>query len=155
MVATNLHHHSAAERSDRTVSDTGEGQEQKPKASRFPNDFNGIGGEGGIRTHDGLAPTPVFKTGALNRSATSPGSPVYRSQTGLGRAEHILGRIVFSLEDQGDAIFGFVRAGPCRTISMLAVPPRGGFIEVTLVSQSPAVFRLSCLTSKSTGNSVP
>ena len=31
-----------------------------------------FGGEGGIRTHGGLAPTPVFKTGAFNRSATSP-----------------------------------------------------------------------------------
>lgn len=32
----------------------------------------GDGGEGEIRTHGGLAPTPVFKTGALNHSATSP-----------------------------------------------------------------------------------
>ncbi len=31
-----------------------------------------IGGGGGIRTHGELAPTPVFKTGALNRSATPP-----------------------------------------------------------------------------------
>ena len=30
------------------------------------------GGEGGIRTLEGLAPLPVFKTGAFNRSATSP-----------------------------------------------------------------------------------
>ena len=30
------------------------------------------GGWGGIRTHGGLAPAPVFKTGALNRSATHP-----------------------------------------------------------------------------------
>jgi hypothetical protein len=30
------------------------------------------GGEGGIRTHGPLAGTPVFKTGAINRSATSP-----------------------------------------------------------------------------------
>ncbi|CCC99805.1 protein of unknown function (plasmid) [Azospirillum baldaniorum] len=30
------------------------------------------GGWGGIRTHGGVAPTPVFKTGALNRSATHP-----------------------------------------------------------------------------------
>src|SRR5258708_14959812 len=30
------------------------------------------GGWGGIRTHEGLAPLPVFKTGALNRSATHP-----------------------------------------------------------------------------------
>ena len=30
------------------------------------------GGEGGIRTHEGREPLPVFKTGAFNRSATSP-----------------------------------------------------------------------------------
>src|SRR5689334_22322189 len=30
------------------------------------------GGRGEIRTHGGLAPTPVFKTGALNHSATRP-----------------------------------------------------------------------------------
>ncbi len=30
------------------------------------------GGEGGIRTHVTLADNPVFKTGAINRSATSP-----------------------------------------------------------------------------------
>jgi Helix-turn-helix domain len=32
----------------------------------------GSGGWGGIRTHERLAPLPVFKTGALNRSATHP-----------------------------------------------------------------------------------
>ena len=32
----------------------------------------GSGGRGGIRTHGGLAPTPVFKTGALNHSTTHP-----------------------------------------------------------------------------------
>ena len=30
------------------------------------------GGWGGIRTHEGLAPLPVFKTGAFDRSATHP-----------------------------------------------------------------------------------
>jgi hypothetical protein len=30
------------------------------------------GGWGGIRTHEELAPPPVFKTGAFNRSATHP-----------------------------------------------------------------------------------
>ena len=30
------------------------------------------GGEGGIRTHGRLSPTAVFKTAALNHSATSP-----------------------------------------------------------------------------------
>src|SRR5690606_30515702 len=34
------------------------------------------GGGSGIRTHGELAPTPVFKTGALNRSAIPP-SPLY------------------------------------------------------------------------------
>ena len=32
----------------------------------------GSGGWGGIRTHGGVAATPVFKTGALNHSATHP-----------------------------------------------------------------------------------
>jgi len=31
-----------------------------------------VGGRGEIRTHGGLAPTTVFKTVALNRSATLP-----------------------------------------------------------------------------------
>jgi hypothetical protein len=31
-----------------------------------------VNGWGGIRTHGALAGTPVFKTGALNRSATHP-----------------------------------------------------------------------------------
>ncbi len=30
------------------------------------------GGRGGIRTHGGREPSPVFKTGAFNRSATRP-----------------------------------------------------------------------------------
>lgn len=34
------------------------------------------GGRGGIRTHGGLAPTAVFKTAALNHSATLPSAPI-------------------------------------------------------------------------------
>ena len=34
--------------------------------------FKVVGGRGEIRTHGGLAPTTVFKTVALNRSATLP-----------------------------------------------------------------------------------
>jgi hypothetical protein len=37
-----------------------------------------IGGRGGIRTHGTLAGTPVFKTGALNHSATLPGVEIAR-----------------------------------------------------------------------------
>tara|TARA_Y100000034_G_C6741499_1_gene329047 strand:+ start:336 stop:515 length:180 start_codon:yes stop_codon:yes gene_type:complete len=45
------------------------------KVKRCNNQYkyeNKNGGWGGIRTHDGLAPMPVFKTGAFNRSATHP-----------------------------------------------------------------------------------
>ncbi len=43
----------------------------KEKSHRhfYADDFHG---EGGIRTPDDVAATPVFKTGAINRSATSP-----------------------------------------------------------------------------------
>jgi hypothetical protein len=34
--------------------------------------FHFCGGEGEIRTHEGCETLPVFKTGAFNRSATSP-----------------------------------------------------------------------------------
>ena len=42
-----------------------------------------IGGESGIRTHGGIATTPVFKTGALNRSAISPKTDSVPSWVGL------------------------------------------------------------------------
>ena len=43
------------------------------------------GGEGGIRTHEGLSPLPVFKTGAFNRSATSPEAAHYPASPGILR----------------------------------------------------------------------
>ena len=48
---------------------------KKLKETKFQNflkisPFNG--GEGGIRTHERVAPLLVFKTSAFNRSATSP-----------------------------------------------------------------------------------
>ena len=50
------------------------------KALRRPKSLQAIlsnslfGGEGEIRTHEGCETLPVFKTGAFNRSATSPKS---------------------------------------------------------------------------------
>jgi hypothetical protein len=38
----------------------------------FSKSLNKIGGEGGIRTPGGLAPPTVFKTVAIDHSATSP-----------------------------------------------------------------------------------
>ena len=39
------------------------------------------GGESEIRTHGGVAPSPVFKTGAFNRSAISPVSGAKKDHT--------------------------------------------------------------------------
>ena len=36
-----------------------------------------IGGEGGIRTHEELAPLPVFKTGTFHHSVTSPNAAAH------------------------------------------------------------------------------
>ncbi len=39
--------------------------------------INDDGGETGIRTQERVAPLPVFKTGAFNRSAISPRARFY------------------------------------------------------------------------------
>jgi len=49
------------------------------------------GGEGGIRTPDTLSGMPVFKTGAINRSATSPGASDEAILRGI--AEHYTVRL--------------------------------------------------------------
>ena len=41
--------------------------------------LDNIGGRGEIRTHGGYEPTSVFKTGALNRSATLPETKFYHN----------------------------------------------------------------------------
>ena len=46
-----------------------------------------IGGRGGIRTHGTLAGTPVFKTGALNHSATLPAQEFQSLSVGLARTQ--------------------------------------------------------------------
>ena len=47
-----------------------------------------VGGSGEIRTHGGIATTPVFKTGALNHSATLPS--IHPPIAGFTRAIHAL-----------------------------------------------------------------
>jgi hypothetical protein len=47
------------------------------------------GGWGGIRTHGTLAGTPVFKTGALNHSATHPGFELQLLET-VSRSRKIM-----------------------------------------------------------------
>ena len=50
------------------------------------------GGRGGIRTHGTLAGTPVFKTGALNHSATLPSLEVSDLAGACGRGKREIGR---------------------------------------------------------------
>jgi hypothetical protein len=51
--------------------DTNENASQPAEKCKFRGEFKN--GEAGIRTLGRLAPTPVFKTGAIDHSATSPG----------------------------------------------------------------------------------
>ena len=44
----------------------------KIRFQKFSKNLKFNGGEGGIRTHERVAPLLVFKTSAFNRSATSP-----------------------------------------------------------------------------------
>ncbi|VTZ62255.1 hypothetical protein EMEDMD4_370119 [Sinorhizobium medicae] len=44
----------------------------RQKSKQFQLVLKATGGEGGIRTPDGLAPMPHFECGAFNHSATSP-----------------------------------------------------------------------------------
>src|SRR4051794_12117473 len=48
-----------------------------------------VGGRGGIRTHGTLAGTPVFKTGALNHSATLPLAKSHERRRGRLQAINI------------------------------------------------------------------
>ena len=56
-------------------------------------------GEGGIRTHGGVTPTPVFETGLFNRSSTSPNEAdkgiILRDQTRFAAALVVYGLEVF------------------------------------------------------------
>ena len=49
----------------------------KNAISKFLKILKFNGGEGGIRTHERVAPLLVFKTSAFNRSATSPNKQHY------------------------------------------------------------------------------
>src|SRR6188768_620339 len=51
----------------------------KPMPSGRVGFFLSFGGGGGIRTHGPRERTPVFKTGAFNRSATPPGVRIARA----------------------------------------------------------------------------
>jgi hypothetical protein len=60
-------------------------------------------GGGGIRTLDCLAAVPVFKTGAIGRSATPPGDAAcglaFASAIGPMRIEHVSAKPHAAIED--------------------------------------------------------
>ena len=74
-----------------STSPSRENEEASPGSMMARHFYNGLmpaGGEGGIRTHDEIAPIPVFETGAFNRSATSPSLEIIAwlvASAGLGR----------------------------------------------------------------------
>ena len=49
-----------------------------------------FGGEGGIRTHGGFAPTPDFESGTFDHSATSPVRAIGGSIAGRAVLRHTL-----------------------------------------------------------------
>ena len=73
------------------------------------------GGSGEIRTHEQFNPSPVFKTGAFNRSATLPAGGYYTEITvdGLGYPDHCrLARVEVHHDGMG---FAFPPADQQRT----------------------------------------
>ena len=57
-----------------------------------------FGGGGEIRTHERITPSPVFKTGAFNRSATPPlDSPHYAIRCARRQTENAVAQIQASL----------------------------------------------------------
>jgi hypothetical protein len=83
----------------------------------------GYGGEGGIRTLEGLAPLPVFKTGAINRSATSPNFRLVTRPTRLRVENRHAGfiRAVLALTPPGPALPGGYRSLPATSIKTGAI----------------------------------
>src|SRR4030065_2159932 len=53
-----------------------------------------MGGEGGIRTHGRLAPTPDFESGTFDHSATSPAARIVTEARGLLDENFTLGQTV-------------------------------------------------------------
>ena len=124
---------------DRPVASRWPHQTRTPENDRQKRAINtylsySYGGRGGIRTHGGLTPTAVFKTAALNHSATRPGHPrvsvlmalieaARKEAAGYGGAEAAKetapkGRLSFKLfhEFRSD-IDRMVAAWPCQYLS--------------------------------------
>jgi hypothetical protein len=73
---TRLHYRRDGDNGYRFESDSEGGKRWGPRGvpniQLYQSVIESHGGRGGIRTHERVAPLPVFKTGALNHSATRP-----------------------------------------------------------------------------------
>ncbi len=78
-----------ASRRDRMrPAETVPGNEESPLLAGFPASRTcSSSGEGEIRTRGEVTPTPVFKTGAIGHSATSPGVPTVAARAGFRGAD--------------------------------------------------------------------
>ena len=84
--------------------------EYMEKASFFKRTLLIIGGWGEIRTHGGVTPTPVFKTGALNHSTTHP----YLTTTGGYRLRKTVVCLAYrQTADFVRALLVLLRLTPC------------------------------------------
>ena len=113
-------------------------------------------GEGGIRTHGRCDTSPVFKTGALNRSATSPGVPhILASASGNRNWDTLAGRRVRLVLGRGpNTIRGTTpdRFGPsgdsCPRSPTTTPPQSAPAFTTTLPSVSAARRSLGCGASR-------
>jgi hypothetical protein len=87
------------------------------------------GGGSGIRTHGGLAPTPVFKTGALNRSAIPPASRSMREDACFFKARVFAGAGKVGVCRSG-RIFNRPSAEQCIGLPHAAMPHSRPFPDI-------------------------
>ena len=95
--------------------------------------LHGYGGESGIRTHGRFAPTAVFKTAALNRSAISPLSLPTKA-----RCAHHYGSLVPGIlpsTPSGPAACAAVRFGFLPTRQDCCLEPLGHLSEFALLAR--------------------
>jgi hypothetical protein len=96
-------------------------------------DLSHIGGWGGIRTHGALAGTPVFKTGALNHSATHPycdikyllvSLPTWERCVATGLPPPSTDLFLFGA-GKGERRFHHLRSSVIRIREQVAIDPEG------------------------------
>ena len=103
-----------------------------------------VGGEGGIRTHGFLAKTPVFKTGAFNRSATSPfSSGSYRSSGALAIIPIFWSPFPFCCDRSVEVSARSLNCSPQFLVALPSRSTRAAAIKSSMITTSDAPGRCS------------